>query len=108
MAYIQSFGRGTSGVVKATAGRVLAVHLTNTSAETRYFQLFDHPQVPAPGAVPVFCYPVSAQESIALGADLLGSEGIEFTPGCTWGISTLKDEFFPATASEHMLFVRYQ
>lgn len=108
MAYIQILGASVTGRVKASPGRVLAVYLVNQNAARRFLQLFEKTTVPNAGDNPKFCFPIDAGETLSLGADLFGSQGLTFTPGCSWGISTTMLTFTAATAADHAVYIRYQ
>lgn len=43
-----------SGIVKASAGVLHSISVTNTSLSAQYFQLFDSATLPANGTVPIF------------------------------------------------------
>ncbi len=80
-----SQGLLASGVVRATAGTVLTITALNTSASTRYLQLFNTTSVPADTAVPYHCpIKVGAGESVCYALD----EGLAFGTGICWATSS--------------------
>lgn len=76
---VVSAATNNAAVVKATAGTLYAVHLTNTGAATRYVKFYQKATAPAPAtdtAVLVFAIPAGQQLRVGL-ADL----GDSFTTG---------------------------
>lgn len=108
MAYIQILGASVTGLVKGSPGRVLSMYAVNANAARRYLQLFEKTTVPVTNDNPKFCFPIEAGRELRLGADLFGSSGLTFAPGCSWGISTAMLTFTPATPADHAIYIRYQ
>jgi len=87
--------------VKATPGRVYAIHGDNANAAIRYLQLHDTATTPAGAAVPKFTFKVKATDSILLGGDFFTQNGMYFTLGIAYAWSTTRDSYTAATAAEH-------
>jgi hypothetical protein len=75
----------TSGVAKATAGRVYSSTFANTTAALRYMQLYNKATAGVPGTdTPLVMIPISPNNSIEWSPDA----GVAFTTGIAWAITT--------------------
>lgn len=71
--------------VKATAGRVYALVLSNQNAAARFFKLYNKASAPTVGTdIPVAVIPVAASSSVVLE---LGTFGIQFGTGIAYAIT---------------------
>jgi hypothetical protein len=71
--------------VKATAGRVMSLVLTNMSASTKWFKMFQKASAPAVGTdVPVIVIPIPANANVSLNC---GDSGIQFGTGIAYSIT---------------------
>jgi hypothetical protein len=77
----------SSGIVLAAPCTVLEIHGYNSSANERYFQLFNLAAVPADGAVPVMM-PVRVLPGSHF--SLTFSAGRLFSVGCSWASSSTR------------------
>lgn len=102
----KSFGTAASAVSKATQGNLFSVHATNKNAAIRYLHLFNRSSVPTLGTAPLFSFEIGAGSSITpataiVGSDFFGEDGLYFSTGITWGISTTNATYTAATAADH-------
>ncbi len=103
----------TKAVVKASAGNVFSVHITNDNAAVRYFQLHNKATAPAAGEAPqeVFKIPAGTANNpgvLQLGEDDFARGGSHFTTGIGFAISTTLATFTDsATASESIVNIKY-
>jgi hypothetical protein len=104
-----SMGTAVSGNLKASAGNVYALDCINVSTGLRFLQLFDSTAAPTAGAVPkIPPFPIPANNGLLLvGQDVLGGEGINFTTGISFGISTTALTYTAATATDVAVSIRY-
>lgn len=105
----EDLGADASGVIKASAGTLFALYGLNNNSAIRYEQIFDSSTAPAPGAVPrlQFALPASGGE-IVIGNDFWQVDGIGFSNGIAWGISTTKGTFTAATPADHDVMAVYR
>lgn len=75
----------TSGVIKASAGKLYGGVFVNNNAAIRYLQLFNTAAVPADAAVPYVSIPVPLTGQIQLDFQHFG---IYFSTGICWCLST--------------------
>jgi hypothetical protein len=74
-----------SGVIKASAGKLYRLKITNDNAAARWFQLFNLTAVPADTTVPTVSVQVPANTTIPLE---WGDMGKYFSTGISWSNST--------------------
>lgn len=75
--------------VKATPGNVFSFACYNTTASARFFQLHNTATVPGAAAVPYMAsFLVPAGSQTVIGSDFFTNEGINFTTGIAYGVST--------------------
>lgn len=109
----QDFGSVTKDTVKASAGNVFSVVVSNANAALRYFQLHNKASDPAAAETPVLSFPVPAGTAAAptvliLGVDVF-APSLRLSTGVGWAWSTTDGEFTDsATASDHQTIVRYK
>jgi hypothetical protein len=71
--------------VKATAGRVYTITLSNQNAAARFFKLYNKASAPVPGTdIPVAVFPVAASASVILDFDTFG---MQFGTGIAYAIT---------------------
>lgn len=71
--------------VKASAGSVFGVNVSNTGASARFLKLYNKASAPTVGTdVPVLTIPIAAS---AVGSVTLGSLGLRFTTGIAFAIT---------------------
>lgn len=87
-----------TGTMKATAGNLLSIAVTNRNAAVRYLQLYNTASATTP-ILAQFTIPLSGM--LILGTDFFTDKGWPFSTGITWGISTSATVYAAATASEH-------
>jgi hypothetical protein len=104
----------TKANIKASAGNVVSIYISNINATLRYFQLHNKATPPAGGDVPVLSLPVGGGTPafpifFALGTDFFTDKGMSFAAGIGWAISTTYGTFTDsATASDHIAIVNYR
>jgi hypothetical protein len=98
----QTFFATVSGVIKAFPGRVFSAYGYNHNGTIRYLQLFNKATGPASNDVPLIEFTLPATDSEkAVGDDLFTVEGVAFTVGIAFGVSTARGSYTAATASDH-------
>ncbi len=103
----------TKAVVKASAGNVFSVHITNDNAAVRYFQLHNKATAPAAGEAPLEVFKIPAGTAnnpgvLSLDESHFARGGSHFTTGIGFAISTTLATFTDsATASEHIVNIKY-
>lgn len=103
----------TKANVKATAGNVFSVHVTNDNAAVRYFQLHNKATAPAAAEVPVEVFKIPAGTAnnpgvLSLDESHFARGGSHFTTGIGFAVSTTLATFTDsATASEHIVNIKY-
>lgn len=81
-----------SGVIKASAGKLYGVTLTNDNAALQYIQFFNSTTVPADTTVPLFTVIVQLKSTIQLDFSDMGkyfSTGIAWSNSSTFGTKTI-------------------
>lgn len=104
-----SFGTATTANAKATPGILKGFSVSSINAAIRYFQIFNST---GSTATVLLSFPISAgsatvANSINIGEDVLGANGLYLSTGITWGISTTKDSYVAATAADHNVNLVY-
>lgn len=103
----------TKANIKASAGNVFSIYITNDNAAVRYFQLHDKATAPAGTNVPLISVKVPAGTAnnpgvLILDNSFFTSAGLFFTTGVGWAISTTFATFTDAaTNTEHISIVTY-
>ncbi len=94
--------------VKASAGNLLTVTVSNTNAAARYLQVHNKASAPAAGETAVMSFVIPAgtatQPAIReIGIETLGMGGFYLSTGIAIGISTVAATFTAATTTDHTL-----
>lgn len=103
----------TKNVIKASAGNVLGIYITNDNAAVRYFQLHNKATAPAAAEVPIRSLKIPAGTAnnpgvLILGRDFFGPGGQYLATGIGWAVSTTLATFTDsATNTEHIVNVDY-
>lgn len=103
----------TKANIKASAGVVKSIFISNANAALRYFQLHNKATAPAGADVPLISVPIGAgtatnPQEMVLGTDFFNDAGVSFSTGIGWAISTTYATFTDsATASDHVALVNY-
>jgi hypothetical protein len=87
-----SSGLAASLVVKASAGTLYDIVVTNTKASLQYIQLFDSATVPADTAVPIASFPIAASPQafvISFQQGMAFSTGIAMSNSSTAATKTI-------------------
>ncbi len=74
-----------SGVIRASAGKIYALVVTNDNAARRYLMLHNATSVPADGVAPLFAVALPANSSLELD---FGGLGLYFSTGISWSLSS--------------------
>jgi hypothetical protein len=78
----------TTGSIKASAGKLLALHLATSADAPAYFQLYNTAAAPTAGAAAVHSIALSGSyQVVSLGLEFFGETGEAFATGIAWGIS---------------------
>lgn len=70
---VSSTALENSRVIKASAGRLYRLLITNTKTSSQYIQIHNTTTVPADTAVPIFSFPIPASSAVSIDADIMGS-----------------------------------
>jgi hypothetical protein len=105
-----NFSTATAGNLKATAGNVFSVVVTNANAAVRYLQLHNKASTPVNPDVPVLSIPIPAGTAavpsiLTLGAETFSMSGVNLATGVSWGISTTLATYTAATNADHVIHV---
>lgn len=108
----QNAGSVTKANVKASAGNVFSIRVTNANAAARWFQLHNKATAPAATEVPqrYFLIPAgTAAQPASITLDInYFAHGINFATGIGWAISTTAATFTDAaTAGDHTYDINY-
>jgi hypothetical protein len=106
-----SFGTLVTHNTKAVAGQLTAFCVTSVNAAVRYFQVYN--STGSTTGAPILSIPIpagasTAPASVCLDDRLFGVNGLNFSIGITWGISTANGAYSAATASDHNVTLTYQ
>lgn len=105
-----SLGTVVSAVIKSSAGSIYSIiNSLNTTTTVKYIQFFNSTILPSNGATPLLPgFPIPPNNGLLLlGQDVLGGEGIYFSAGISFGISTTPLVYTAASASDVGLSIRY-
>ena len=103
----------SSFLITSSPGSIYSFYAINKNVSVRYLSFFNARTIPTFGSSPSlsFLLPVgspTAPSEIILGTDFFGPNGIAFTSGISWGISTSETIFMPTlTPSDHTIQVNY-
>jgi len=95
----------TTTNIKASPGRVYSATITNTTAEDRYFQLFNTATTPTGGATATYKCLVPANGAVVLGQDFFGLNGMEFDVGIAVANSTTAATYTAGSAGDLLVDV---
>lgn len=110
--YYKNAGAATKANIKATAGGVVSILVTNTYAAVRYLQLHNKATAPAAADIAQVSIPIPAGTTtqpayVELSSPWFGAQEY-FTTGIGFAISTTDTTFTDlATASDHTVHIRY-
>lgn len=98
--------------VKATAGYLRSLVVTNINAAVRYIQVHNKASAPAGADTPIWSIPIPAGTAnapaiVILGADIFGPGGLSCTTGVSIGVSTTAGTFTAATTTDHTVHGMY-
>lgn len=103
----QDAGTVTKANIKAVAGSVFSIRVSNRNAATRYFLLHNKATAPIATDTPQSFHELAPGAVLQLGIDDLAPSEY-FSTGIGWSIGTTAASFTDsATASEHTVTVRY-
>jgi hypothetical protein len=104
----------SSGVVKTTGGATYSFYVTSTnSSNARFLQFFNLATIPTSLLAPAFVFSippgtVNSPTEIIVGSDFFGPNGIAFTYGISFGLSTSLTAFYPTpTPTDHVIQINY-
>jgi len=99
-----SFPAAVAGVVKPAGGYVCAVYAYNGNAAVRYLMIFDRATALAGGEA-VGPNDIQVELPANGGVDIVDSfftpNGLDFTSGIVFGVSTARGTYTAATAADH-------
>jgi hypothetical protein len=100
------FGTDVDLSVKASAGHLCSVVVTNINAAIRYLQVHNKATAPTLGDVPIMSIPISAgsatvAERLVIGEEFFGKGGMPLASGIAVGVSTTNATFTAATITDH-------
>jgi hypothetical protein len=102
-------GVATKANVKASAGNVLSVRVSNANAAARFLLLHNKATAPVATDVPLYAFYLPPASTIEIGAGFFVGSGGFFSTGIGWAISTTAATFTDsATAADHVLAVHYK
>lgn len=98
--------------VKASAGYLKSIIVTNINAAIRYVQVHNKATAPANPDVPIWSIPIAAGTATApailiLGLDVFGQGGLSCATGVAVGVSTTAATFTAATTTDHTIHGTY-
>ncbi len=99
----------TKALISTGTHNAFSFVVFNNNIAVRYFQLHNKATAPVATDVPLLSFPVPALGSLVLGAEWFTSNGIYFSLGLGWFISTtIATATDAATASDHFYNVTYK
>jgi len=104
-----NLGADVTATIKGSAGNVFSLAVYNDNVATRYFQLFDAVTGPSGGESPdVVPIQIPPESQTVIDQGFFTQAGIRFSTGVSYGISTTRNTFTAATASDHSVGVTYK
>lgn len=107
-----AFGTATTQTAKASAGNLISFAVSNINAGLRFFQIFN--STGSTAGTPVISLPLLPGTAVVPGMLIIdssffgnGSNGLPFSTGITWGISTAAATYAAATAADHTVNLVY-
>lgn len=94
--------------VKASAGYLLSIRVSNINAAIRYLQIHNKATAPAGGDTPILSFPIPAGSAtnpvaVTFGVDDFGPGGLSCSTGIAIGVSTAAATFTAATTTDHVV-----
>ena len=104
-----SFGTALTANAKATPGLLKGFTVSSINAAIRYFQIFNTTGATTPVLMSfaISAGSATAATTISVGEDILGANGYYCSTGISWGLSTTKDSYVAATATDHQVHLIY-
>lgn len=107
-----SFGTATTNVSKSSQATLVSIGATNINIATRYLQLFNRSTALAGGEAPLLSFPIPSGTAAIPGnrsvdQNELSENGLYFSEGLVWAISTTGATYTAATASDHYVDVLF-
>ena len=103
----------SSNVSDLYPGAVYSVYVTNKNGSSRFFMIFNQTSIPTTGQYPAISFTIApgtggSPAEVILGTDFFGQNGIAFTAGIAWGISTSEITVQPTpTPVDHSVQLNY-
>ncbi len=99
-----------SGTIKASAGNLASLHVTNENAAVRFLMLFDKASAPIAADVPVLIFRIPIGTFQLIGEDFFGPNGSYFATGIAWGITSTDGNYVVAgpAAADHTVCAMYK
>ena len=108
----QGTANAISGTIGNYQGLLLAIRATNFAAGIRFLLLFNDQQIPTAGSIPMLSFPLVAGTAGNPGLCNVGTEffgdGLYFSQGIAWGISTTDHVFVAGSAADHTVNASYR
>jgi hypothetical protein len=103
-----AIGTSAGANIKNTTGSLYSLSCLNSNASTRYVQLFNKNTAPVASDIPLESFAVYGNDGqLVLGQDYFTLNGIDFSTGISWGISTTRNLYTAATAADTIFTARY-
>lgn len=103
------WGTSTVDTVSTTPSRVTGLVIHNRSVGTRFLQFFNRTTNPPAATVPLWSIAIAPGERLILNArDLGGNDGLAFSTGLAWAMSTTEGTYTAATPSETSLILYWR
>lgn len=101
-----SIGEASTGLVKLGQASALVITALNVSPNDCFLMFFDRSTLPTTGSKPKLVLPVYKTNGYSeLTETILGSGGLVFNLGLTWGVSTNALTLQPALATDCVLTI---
>lgn len=110
--YNRQFGV-SSYLIRSGGGALYSFYALNRNTSLRYLTFFDMNSIPTQGMVPLLSFSLppgtlSSPSEVIFGTDFFGPNGVAFTSGISWGISTSESVFLPTPSpSDHTIQTNY-
>jgi len=104
----KNIGASVTQNIKSTSGNLYAFVCHNNNATGRYLQFHNTSTTPSAGAVPELSFWIPATSEVSKGyGDIFGFAGYNFSTGIAIAISTTRDTYTAAGATDCATRVRY-
>ena len=105
-----AFGTAVTHTSKSTAGLLMGFQVSNVSSSLAWFQVFN--STGSTSGTPILSIPVPAGTSTVPGITTItetftGLNGLYFSTGITWGVSTVQATYTAGTASNFNVVLTY-